>query len=378
MPLSNLGGIFAITKLRLLMFASLILTWWLAHMMPHYKPMLKAEVSSRIQRAKQNIPNLVVNWHPRNDPRSQYNESKLALLIEPRPLPHLVPLTLHMISVVPPDWLFLFIGSPESVAMVERAYMIQRHRMSGKIDLEVLSYPWTVRQKEDIFRLLTDIRFYDELLPGVEWIFKYESDSILCANSERGLDEWLDWSWAGLGGDQSNRFSGTGGLSIRRVSAVRRILDFQERFNNTESEDAWFMKRFRVLPGELASGTPSGTLIDNNPVMEKPMGYHFQPNGNALDDQVWKDPRTRKQILEYCPELSMIVDMKLERERCPDDNQDGSRGPTGQEKAAHVPYMPGKQPAQTGRNDDDVRPAQLPRVPQTLPQPPPLPAAAIL
>ena len=168
--------------------------------MPHYKPMLQTEISSKIQRAKQRIPNLIIDWYPRRDPRTQYNESKLALLIEPRPLPHLVPLILHMISVVPPDWRFLFIGSPESVVVIERAYMIQRHQTNGKIDLAVLPSPWTVRQKEDVSRLLTDIRFYDEFLPGAEWVFKYESDSILCANSERGLDDWLNWTWAGLGG----------------------------------------------------------------------------------------------------------------------------------------------------------------------------------
>ncbi len=64
-----------------------------------------------------------VDWsHPSNDPRDAYNASKLALVIEPRPLPHLVPHLLHMISVVPPDWRFLFIGSEESVVGHRQVY----------------------------------------------------------------------------------------------------------------------------------------------------------------------------------------------------------------------------------------------------------------
>ena len=138
------------------------------------------------------------------------------------------------------------------------------------------------------------------------------------------------------------------------------------------------MKRFKVLPGEVASGSPGGTSVINNPVMEIPMGYHFQPDGNTLDDQVWKDPRRRKQILEYCPELSMIMDMKLERERCPDDNQDGSRGPPIQIIPVQASERLEKQQAQAAPDDDVDRQGQPSRIPQTLPPPPPLSAAIIL
>lgn len=44
---------------------------------------------------------------------SPFNETKVALLIENRPNPILAPLMLHFMSVVPPDWRFRFMGSPE-------------------------------------------------------------------------------------------------------------------------------------------------------------------------------------------------------------------------------------------------------------------------
>ncbi len=99
------------------------------------------------------------------------------------------------------------------------------------------------------------MRFYDEFLPGVEWISKYETDSLPCANSHDSLNDWLHWSWAGAmrvvrlypalalryrawGASHrytghrklDDRFSGNGGLSIRRVSAIRKVLGFQARY----------------------------------------------------------------------------------------------------------------------------------------------------
>lgn len=43
--------------------------------------------------------------------------------------------------------------------------------------------PREIDSKEKVHRLLTDVRFYDESFSSVEWLLKYEYDSILCANS---------------------------------------------------------------------------------------------------------------------------------------------------------------------------------------------------
>lgn len=102
-----------------------------------------------------------------------------------------------MISVVPPDWRFVFIGTNKSVISVSRSFATQYQEANGKLDMVVMPKPWRVESKEDVYRVLTDMRFYDEILPGVEWILKFESDSILCANSDESLNNWLDFDWAG-------------------------------------------------------------------------------------------------------------------------------------------------------------------------------------
>lgn len=129
---------------------------------------------------------------------------------------------------------------------------------------------------------------------------------------------------------EGDPFSGTGGLSLRRVSAIRRVLSFQERYNNSEPEDEWFVKRLSVTPGEKVASEFQGALAVENVLMDKPMGYHVRGGGGSnLNHDVWKNPEVRKRIFEYCPELSMIMDMKLERERCPDDDRQGGRGSDG-------------------------------------------------
>lgn len=121
-----------------------------------------------------------------------------------------------------------------------------------------------------------------------------------------------------------DRFAGNGGLSLRRLSSVRKILSFQSRYNDTEPEDEWFGKRITVLPGaKVASGAEEDHFSVEHVWHDKPMGFHVGDGGTALSEDVWKDPERRKSNFEWCPELAMIMPMKLERERCEGDNKQG-------------------------------------------------------
>lgn len=307
-------------------------TWWIASLLPHYEPIIKAQLNHRLEEARQKIPSIKVDWTPTDDPRAAYNASKLALIIEPRVMPHLVPQLLHMITVVPPDWRFLFIGSDKSVTLLGRSAAVKHQQVVGKLDLMVLPEPWDISSKELVFRTLTDMRFYNEFLPGVEWILKFEYDSIMCANSEVSLNDWLDWDWAGAPRGENDRFAGNGGLSLRRVSAIRQVLGFQARYNDTAPEDEWFGQRLYIMPGlKVASGT-EGALAVENVYMEKPMGFHVQEMGDNLHPDVWESHERRKKILEYCPELHTVLKAKLDRERCAGDTKDGVIHPTPEEQ----------------------------------------------
>lgn len=91
----------------------------------------------------------------------------------------------------------MFIGSNKSVISVSRSFAAQYHEANGKLDLVVLPKPYSIESKEHVFRLLTDIKFYNQFLPDVEWLLKFESDAIMCANSDDSLNDWLHYDWAG-------------------------------------------------------------------------------------------------------------------------------------------------------------------------------------
>lgn len=308
--------------------------WALAGLVRQYHDEIQTEILQRIDVVRLKIPKVKVDWHKLSTTGhfvddddharpSPYNSSKLAILVEPRPLPHLVPQILHMIAVVPPDWKFLFIGSNQSVISVGRAWATKHQQKIGKLDLITMPDPWQINSKEGVYRTMTDLRFYDEFLPGVEWLLKYEHDSILCANAPVSLNQWLSWDWTGAPRSPTDRFSGNGGLTMRRVSAIRRVLAIQSRLNNSDPEDEWFGRRVLVLPGAKVASAAHGQFAVEDTYISQPMGFHVREGGMVLPPAVWKNRTQRQEIFTYCPELAIIMDMKLERERCADDNGEG-------------------------------------------------------
>lgn len=123
-----------------------------------------------------------MDWEASLPSAAQYNATKLAVMIEGRPLPRLVPQLLHMIAVSPPDWRFMFIGTPQSVIGISRSFAIQYHEVNGKINLVVLQKPFSIENEEHVYRLLTNSKFNDTYMNRVEWMLEFESDSIMCAN----------------------------------------------------------------------------------------------------------------------------------------------------------------------------------------------------
>lgn len=79
-----------------------------------------------------------------------------------------------------------------------------------------------------------------------------------------------------------------------------------------------------MLPGaKIATGAQEDHFSVEGIWHEKPMGFHVRDGAGQLADNVWKDPVRRKANFEYCPELAIIMPMKLERERCEGDDKEG-------------------------------------------------------
>ncbi|KAF3936142.1 hypothetical protein ABW19_dt0200930 [Dactylella cylindrospora] len=290
------------------------------------------------EQVKQSLPKVSVNYHPHRPPPSPYNETRLAVLIETRPLGHLAPLLLHMITVVPPDWRFLFLGTNESVQHVNASLPVQMHEKNGKLDLRLIPENVSVAGQEETSRTFTNLWFYEEVLGGnrgVEHLLVFQPDSILCANSELSLNDWLEYDWVGAPWNLNDNFGGNGGLSLRKISKIRQVLSFQERIENTDPEDLWLIKRIGLLPNaNMANATTESQFSVENVWHESPMGFHLGWSGARLPEGVWDSEDQRKRVYEYCPEIKMIMKMRLEREKCsPEEIEEYKKNHPGEKRA---------------------------------------------
>lgn len=101
------------------------------------------------------------------------------------------------------------------------------------------------------------------------------------------------------------------------MSRIQQVLKFQTRQDDAEPEDKWLSDRIKVLPGvKLPKPEMEKTFAVEGVWDEKPMGFHVPSSNEVLLKDVWDDASQRKKTYEYCPEIKMILDMKLERERC--------------------------------------------------------------
>ncbi|CAK7230134.1 hypothetical protein SCUCBS95973_007469 [Sporothrix curviconia] len=294
-----------------------------------------------------NYPTIKLEYGPQQRP-SMFNESKVALLIENRPFPVLAPLMLHFISVVPPDWRFRFMGSVESVEAINTSVAIREQVKAGKLDLTYIPSNMSTGSQEEISRFLTTPWLYESVLQPAEWLLVFQTDSILCANSQRNINEYLEYDWIGAPWSTSSRWGGNGGLSIRRVSAMIDVLRNQVRVDGSEPEDVWLAERLAHRPNskvangtvsltfsgemytgeavrlanitidaaskeELADAAREGKLVkgvdDWRAGFYEPMGYHTGGSGKFLHDQIWGAPERREHVWKYCPEVKMTLAM---------------------------------------------------------------------
>lgn len=275
--------------------------------------------------------------HP-NSNNPPFNASKLALLVETRPLPILAPLVLHFISVAPPDWPFLFMGSRGSIAAVNASSAIRQRVAEGKLALVPVPANMSVQGREMVSRFFTTLWLYEGVLHPAEWLLVFQTDSIICANSRHDVDDYLGYDWVGAPWDPGSAWGGNGGLSLRRVSRIVDVLRDHARPHNAAPEDVWLTEHLALhhpearlangtvsltFSGELHSGLPervdkmrsngTGGIDDWREGFYEPMGYHTGGGGVWLHAPIWGTPELRRHIWSYCPEVKMTLDMDVAR-----------------------------------------------------------------
>ncbi|KAH7364703.1 hypothetical protein BKA65DRAFT_473014 [Rhexocercosporidium sp. MPI-PUGE-AT-0058] len=249
-------------------------------------------------------------------PSSPYDPRKLAFLVETRPLPHLPALFTHMMTIVPPEWTFKFMGSPAALAFMRASPTISRFEASGKLQFLDIPSNYSLSNRETISQMFTDPHLYRDILAPAEHLLVWQPDSIFCANAPTTLNDFLQWDWIGAPWSKTATYGGNGGLSLRKVSKIMDVLREKTRGHGDGAlEDLWMVQRLHeleesVMPGANISKTFSVESVWD----ERPLGYHIGWLG-VHHEQIWDDQSQVDHIMEYCPEVKMILGMKLDNDK---------------------------------------------------------------
>jgi hypothetical protein len=169
---------------------------------------------------------------------------KAAVIIETRQSGSIVPLILHFSAVLGPDWPVIVYTDAENFGAFSSSDAIVRHQRSGRVVIRPLAEGVWFPSWDSVSDFLTTSWLWLDLAPA-EHILVFQSDSILCANAVRSVEDFFEYDLIGAPIHPRWGAGFNGGLSLRRRSTMLRVL---EEFNwlknpHPKPEDQWFYAR---------------------------------------------------------------------------------------------------------------------------------------
>jgi hypothetical protein len=221
-----------------------------------------------------------------------------------------------MASTIPSEWTFKFMGSNASITHMRSSPAIRHLESLSKLTIVPLPSNYSVSNRESISQMFTDPHLYSTILAPAEHLLIFQPDSIFCANSPKTVNDFLEWDWIGAPWSKTAQYGGNGGLSLRKISRILDVLGNQSRPHNDGAlEDLWLTDRLRKLEGaHMPNATISKSFSVESVWDETPLGYHVGWLG-VHHEQIWDDENQVEHIMRYCPEVKMILGMKIDRDK---------------------------------------------------------------
>lgn len=241
-----------------------------------------------------------------------FESSKVAVIIESRPLENLVPLLLHFSSVLGDEWpVVLF----TSLAHIVDSASLRRAISEGRIIVRNLPEGVKFETHFDVSLFLTNRWMWEGLAPA-EHVLLFQTDSIICANSQERAEDFLQYDLIGAPITEEWHGQGyNGGLSLRNRTLVLEVIteDVPKHPLNAESEkdiekyeDQWFYMRMKERGARLPSEEEAkrfSVQMGGRTWEDFPVGYH-QPWEFLSEEEMAKVER-------YCPEVRLVKDVRI-------------------------------------------------------------------
>ncbi|KAI8915200.1 hypothetical protein DFJ77DRAFT_483388 [Powellomyces hirtus] len=228
--------------------------------------------------------------------------SILAAIVENRSSRNLLPVILHFSAVLGPAWPIHVFKTPANTAQFESSAPIKRLIHSGGIVLHDLPKDAVLDTHVRVSEFLTRPWLWKKLQPASH-VLLFQSDSILCGNSEHKVEDFLKWDLIGAPIDRKYGEGYNGGLSLRHIPTVLKVIQTFDWSETKDYEDQWFYKNMKKLPGAKLPSAEEAVKFSVETIWgERPLGYH--------QAQRWNTHRM-PEIAQWCPEIHLCEEGKL-------------------------------------------------------------------
>lgn len=178
----------------------------------------------------------------------------------------------------------------------------------GRIQVRIIPPEFDMTSREDVNLYLSRPWLWESLAPA-QHVLVFQADSMICANSHRSIDEFLEWDWIAATLHTTIHYY-NGGLSLRNRTMM---LDILYEGNNWEAEtksgewdmggeDVWFSAKMDQRGAHLPDPKQAAKFAcqyEWHLNMEKePFGYH-KVHKNA--------PNRIDEIAQWCPEIALAA-----------------------------------------------------------------------
>jgi len=236
-------------------------------------------------------------------------KQKVAVIIETRPVPTLIPLILHFASVLGPEWPILFFTRPSVVrtlaALGHGSAPFARMVQSGQIQIIELPSEPDLGKYLGLSRFLASEWFWKQM-GSAEYMLNFQSDSVLCANSGRRVEDFFEYDFVGAYHPWVDG-AFNGGLSLRNVEMARRVIGMYNISDDVGAgtddglyEDVWFCNKMKDMGARFPSPERASEFAIDMTWSERPLGIHGLNRPNREQQQ-----EKKKEIYAWCPEAAL-------------------------------------------------------------------------